>query len=89
MRPTFTRQVTAQIKDGVTHQLPRPMIRNVSAAVDLMDLDAAPSQRLVTRKNVRARRIPPQRKHRRVLQQQERVANRASLPRSNHFRLNT
>src|ERR1700679_1058768 len=88
MWSTVTRQVAAQVEDGITRQLAGPVIRNVSATVDLMDLDAALSQRLIASKNVRARRIPPDRKHRRMLHQHKRVANRASLSRSNHLRLN-
>jgi len=69
----------AQIDDGITHQLPRPVIRHVPAPVALEDFHSASSQFLARFQNVGFLRVPPQRDHRRVLQQQQHVADGAGF----------
>ncbi len=51
------------------------MIGDVAAAVDLMNLNAAIRQKLVARKNVGAAGVAAERQHRRMLQQEEGVAD--------------
>ena len=65
----------AQIEDGITHQLPRPVIGDVSSAVGLEQRDAAPRQQLVAGNNVLAVGIPAQGKHGRMLDQQQHIAD--------------
>ncbi len=87
MRTALARQVAAEVEDGVSDELAGPVIGDISAAVDLVDLGAAAGQQFVAGKNVGAGCIATQGEHGRVFQQDERIANGAGFPRSDNFSL--
>ncbi len=47
MRTALAGQVAAQIDDGIPHQLSGPVVGDIAAAVDFMQLDALRPQQLV------------------------------------------
>ena len=63
----------AQIEDGVSDELSRPVVGHVAAAIDLVQRHAARGQQCVGGKHVGAIRIAPQSQHRRMLEQQQHV----------------
>ncbi len=65
----------AQMEDGITHQLPWSVIGDVASAVGLKQRDAAPRQQLVAGNDVLAVGIPAQGEHRRMLDQQQHIAD--------------
>jgi len=84
----FAGKVAAEIEDGVSDELARPVIGNVTATVDLVDLNAAACEQFVARKDVGSGCISAKREHGRVFQQHERVADRSGFARRNNFALN-
>ena len=46
------KRITTEIKDGITDELARPMVRNVSAAIDLVQLDSAVRKHLIADQNI-------------------------------------
>ncbi len=81
-RPPFAFTQAAQIEDGITHKLPRPVIGHIAAAIDLVQGHAARGQQLIRSQNVGAPRVAAQRQHRRMLQQQQHVFDAALRARS-------
>jgi hypothetical protein len=88
MRPFFPGQIAPQIDDGIPHQLSGPVIRHIAAAVDLVQLDSLGGQQLVARQHMFPPGVAPQRQHRRMLEQQQGIADRARLPRRDDATLN-
>ena len=70
-----------QIDDRVADDLPGPVVRGLPAALGPVDLDAAARELLVGRDHARRRRVAAERDHRRVLEQEQRVLDRARLHR--------
>ena len=81
MRAALAGPLAAQIDDGVADKLPGAVIGNIAAAIDLMHLNSVARQPLVADQNIRARCVAAQRNYRRMLQQQQRVADPALLAR--------
>ena len=88
MRAVLAGPLAAQIDDGVADELTRAVIGHVAAAIDLMHFNSAARQPLVANQNVGVRRVAPQRNHRRMLQQQERVTDEVLLARRDDALLN-
>jgi hypothetical protein len=86
-RTLLAGKVAAQIEDRVADKLAGPVIRDVAAAVDLMDRDALAGERLVVGQNVGAAGVAAERQDRRVFKQNQRIADQASLTRSDHLSL--
>ena len=64
-----------RLENGITHQLPWSVIGDVSSAVGLEQRDPAPRQQLVAGNDVPAVGIPAQGEHRRMLDQQQHIAD--------------
>jgi len=78
----------AQVEDRIAHKLPRTVIGHIAAAVDLVNFNALLREQFVRRKDVGARAVAAQRQHRRMLHQQQRVADSTGLARSHNLILN-
>ena len=78
---------SAQVEDGIAHQLAGAVIGHVAAAADLVNGDAAAGQQLVRGKNVRAVRVTAQRNHRRMFEQKQHVPDAALGDERGHLRL--
>jgi len=65
------------------------VVGHIAAAINLVQLHAMASQPLVTDQNVGARCVAAQRNHRRMLQQQKRVADQVLLARRDDALLDT
>ena len=77
-RPPFAFVQAAQIEDRIAHQLPRPVIRHIAAAIDLVQRHAHAAPACSSEASTLARlRIASQRQHRRMLQQQQHVLDAA------------
>ena len=63
------------------------MVGHVAAAVDLVQLHAALRKQLIAGEDVRAVSIAAQREHRRMLEQQQRVADQVLLARGDDLLL--
>jgi len=68
-----------QIKDGITHQLPEPVKRNVPAAIAFEDLYAATCQRIGRSEYVGSSGVAAESNHRWMFKQQQNVADRSRL----------
>lgn len=79
MRSALAGQVAAEVEDGIADELPRAVVGNISAAIDLVDFDAAASQKIIVGKDVCARCIAAKRENRWVLKQNKRVSDDAGL----------
>ena len=63
------------MENGITHQLPRAVVGDVPATVSFKQLDAATGEQLTIRYHMLAAAIAAQGQHRRMLDQQQHVAN--------------
>ena len=70
----------AQPDDGIGHELPGPVVGDLAAALDADDLDAPAAELGRGGQDVRLRCVPPQRQHRLVLHEQERVGHGVGIP---------
>jgi hypothetical protein len=68
-----------QIKDGITHELPGAVKRNIAAAIAFEDLHAALRQMIARRKDVLRLRVASERDHGRVFQQEKDIADSVVL----------
>jgi hypothetical protein len=75
--------VLPQVEDGIADKLPRSVVRHIAAALDDMQRNAPRGKLLVRGDNVFAPRIASQGKHRRVLQEQQRIADGAGTAQLN------
>jgi hypothetical protein len=71
----LVRRKSPQIEDGIANQLSRAMKRNIPSAIRFKDLNAALGEELGRRENVFLFGITTESNHRRVLKQQENIAN--------------
>ena len=78
-RPPVGVAQAAQVEDGVADELAGAVIGDVAAAVDLVEGDAARGKQLIGGENVGAVGVAAQRKHRRMLEQQQHVADAVLL----------
>src|ERR1700753_1250453 len=53
MRAFLAGKVSAQIEDGITHQLAGAMVRHIATTIDLVDLNALLRERFIAEENVR------------------------------------
>ena len=58
MRSLLAGKIAAQIDDRIPNQLTRPVIRNVSPAIDLMQLNAALRKEFIRGNDIRPPRVP-------------------------------
>ncbi len=72
----------AQVQDRISHNLSRPVIGNVSAAIRGMKLHALLPQHVFRRQQILPLAASPQRNHVRMLAKKEHILHRAGLPRS-------
>src|SRR5207244_4180002 len=70
---------SVEIEDRVGDELSRPVIRNITATVDLEQLNLAALQLFLRQQNVFNFGVAAERDHRRMLEQQEHVANLGAL----------
>ncbi len=87
MRSLLARKIAAQIDDRIPNQLTGPVIRNVAPAIDLMQLNAALRKEFIRGNDIRPHRVPPKSKHRRMLQQQQRIGDKVLLACRNNLLL--
>ena len=76
--------IGVEVEDGVRHELPGPVIRDVAAAAGLVHVDPAARELGPRDEDVLLLRSAPQRDDRLVLQQEERVAHLAADSRLHH-----
>jgi hypothetical protein len=74
----------AQIQDRVSHNLPRPMIRNIAAAVRGMKLYALLLQDVFRSQQILAFPTAPLRNHVWMLAEQQHILDRPGFPRRHH-----
>ena len=72
--------MSAQIKDRIPHQLPRPVKRNVSAAIALEHLDPASRQHFGRSQHIGGFSVTSKGNDGRVFQQQQHIADLSCLP---------
>ena len=70
-----------EIENGIGDQLPGPMIGHVATAIDFADFDPYFRELFAIPKEVALVRVSPERKGRRMFQQQECVGSGAGLKR--------
>ena len=87
VRAAFAGQVAAEIEDGVADELAGAVVGDVAAAVDLVDLDAAAGKELVGGEDVGAGGVAAEGEDRRVLEEEERVADGAGFARGDDLSL--
>jgi len=87
MRTAFAGEVAAEVEDGIADKLAWAVIGYVTTAVDLMDLDATAGEEFVGGEDIGACCIATKREHRRMFEQEECVADDASLARCDHLGL--
>ena len=75
----------AEIEDGVADELAGTVIGDVAAAIDLVEGDAAGGEQLVGREDVGAVGVAAEGENRRVLKQQENVADAAGGAQGDEF----
>ena len=84
MRSPFAREIASQIHDWITHELARAVVCHIATTINFVEFYSALRQQLLTGQQIRPRGIATKRDDGRVLQQQERVANRVLLPRRDY-----
>ena len=87
MRAFFAGQIAAQIDDGIADELAGAVVGDIAAAIDLVQLHAALCEQFVAGEDIGAMRVAAKREHRRMLQQQQRVADEVLLARSDDLLL--
>ena len=65
----------AQVEDGIADKLSGSVVGDVSAAIDLVNLDTAVGEEFIAGENVGARGVASHGEDRRVFEQNERVAD--------------
>ena len=75
MRAAFAGEIAAEVEDGITDELAGAVIGDVTAAVDLVDLDAFAGEQIVGGEDVGASGVAAEGQDGRVLHQEERVAD--------------
>ena len=80
MRDRARRSQPAQVEDRIADQLARPVIGHVTTAPTVADLHPAPLELPPVDEQVPRIAASPQRDHRRVFQQQQRVRDHARAP---------
>jgi prepilin-type processing-associated H-X9-DG protein len=78
---TFAGEITAQVEDGVADELAGTVVRDVTAAVDLVDLDAFAGEELVGSEDVGTGGVAAKGQNGWVLKQKECVTYSASFAR--------
>jgi hypothetical protein len=70
--------IGSQVDDGVAHDLAWAVVGDAAAATGFVDVDASGGERLGRRQDVRAPAVAPntERKHVRVFDQKEQIADR-------------
>jgi hypothetical protein len=68
-----------QIHDRIRHNLPRPVIGHVPAAIGFMQLNPGPPQRFFRRQQILQMPVTPNRNHVRVFDKQQMIAAQAHL----------
>src|SRR5207248_5190096 len=83
------RRESAQIKNWISNQLPRPVKRHIPAAITFEYFNSASNEHFRRRNHVRRLSIAPERDYRRVLEQKKRIADATVFAQPDQFLLQT
>ena len=83
----FAGKVSAEIEDGIADELAGAVVRDVSAALGLVDFDVLLREFGISCEDVGARGVAAKREDGRVLEQQECVCDEAGFARGDNFSL--
>ena len=75
VRAFLSREIAAQVDDGIADELAGAVIGDVAAAVNLVEFDALSHKEFVGREDVAAVRVATEGEDRRMLEHQERIAD--------------
>lgn len=81
VRALFAGEIAAQIEDGVADELSGTVVGDISAAIDLVYLDALCGEEFITREDIGAGGVAAEGKDGGMLQQDERVSDALCLAR--------
>jgi hypothetical protein len=80
VRASFSGKLATEVEDGISDELTRAVVGDVSTAIDFVQFHSAFCEKVIAGKDVGAMGIAAERQHRRMLQQEQRVADKILLP---------